>query len=219
MWLIDELRLGAWFLVFFAVLACGGCATNRAKDPPKDDLSDLHIDPDQQALPVDDTSKEVLSPDAKGPKDAVASESANIIPPTPTVDELEPSQPVDDGEVSVVPEPPMNSDASIGPEIQDEIGSGPQVRYVKAAQLHVRKEPNRFSPIVGMVRGGQRVKVKIQGGWARLDKGRWIRARWLVKKKPNELSDDVTSKALSRSKKSKKNAGHKQKSPKKKRSK
>lgn len=218
MWLIDELRLRACFLVFITIAACGGCATNRAKEPPKDDLSDLHIDPDQQALPADDTSKDVLSADAKAPKDSVATESANIIPPTPTVDELERSQPVDDGEVSVVPEPPINSEASLGTEIQDEIGSGPQVRYVKAVQLHIRKEPNRFSPIVGMVKGGQRVKVKIQGGWARLDKGRWIRARWLVKKKQNELSDEAGSKAPSRSKKSKKNSGHKQKSTKKKRS-
>jgi hypothetical protein len=70
---------------------------------------------------------------------------------------------------------------------QEFIGSGPEVRYIKADQLYIRSEPNRFSNSIGLVHGGDEVHVQIQGDWAKLDEGRWIRSRWLVKKRPNRF--------------------------------
>ena len=218
MWLIDKLRGMGWFTLLLVTIYCGGCATNKVNEAPKDDLTDLHIDPDQPALPPNSAGNGNESLDTKESKKTTVVGGA-VIPPTPTVDELERGEAAEAGEPSVVPEPPMNTESALDAQVSDEIGSGPQVRYVKAAQLYIRSEPNRFSQILGMLKGGQRVKVKIQGGWARLDKGQWIRARWLVKKKPSGFYVNEDSKEPLRSKKAKKRSDRKQKASSKKRTK
>jgi predicted lipid-binding transport protein (Tim44 family) len=64
------------------------------------------------------------------------------------------------------------------------IGTGQEVRFIKAEQLFIRVKPNRYSKSLGIVRGGDEVRVTIQGDWAKLDDGQYIRSRWLVKHKP-----------------------------------
>lgn len=66
-------------------------------------------------------------------------------------------------------------------------GSGPQRRYIKADQIHIRISPDRYSRSVGFLYGGDEVRVRIEGDWAKLDEGRWVRSRWLVKKRPTRF--------------------------------
>jgi hypothetical protein len=68
-------------------------------------------------------------------------------------------------------------------------GSGPSVRFVKAFEINIRTKPNRYSQIVGRLKGGAQVRVAIHGGWSKLEDGQWVRTRWLVKSPPIELSN------------------------------
>ena len=169
-------------LLTISVLVGSACSKKDPVDPVASDISDLKIDPDQRALPADgsENSGENIAETTK------AGDLPSDVPPTPTVEELSSTPPSKSSE-TVEPEPPAISN-EVAPVSGSEIeGSGPQVRYVKAAELNIRQEPNRYSKIVGKVLGGAKVKVKIEGGWARLDEGRWIRSRWLVKKPPSRF--------------------------------
>lgn len=136
---------------------------------------------------------------------------ADAVPPTPTIDELKSkesgsnmsaqSDSSNEGSSSatVEPEALLQAAASIPREggsarPPKEVGSGPQVRYIKAAILNIRAEPNRYSKILGLLRGYDKVHVKINGYWAELEAGQWIRSRWLVKNQPKKIvglsSDD-----------------------------
>jgi hypothetical protein len=89
-----------------------------------------------------------------------------------------------------------------------EVGSGPQVRYIKAAILNIRAEPNRRAKNFGLLRGYDKVHVKINGDWAELEDGQWIRSRWLVKNPPKKIiglsSEDESVGPVTKKKKSKK---------------
>jgi uncharacterized protein YgiM (DUF1202 family) len=145
------------------------CSKPPMKDPAADDLSDLSIDPDQPAIPAS----------------ASVSESGNskVIPPTPRIEDLEGrASSVEDAPVE--PEPPLDQSAPGSGTASSRFGSGPQVRYIKSVELNVREKPDRHSKIVGVLKGGDKVRVQIKSGWAKLDEGRWIRSKWLVKRKP-----------------------------------
>ena len=86
--------------------------------------------------------------------------------------------------------PPAEQPAALqesSPPASSSVGSGPQVRYIKAFEMNIRSQPNRHSKIVGRLKGGEEVHVSIHGGWSKLDDGRWIRTRWLVKSPPDKL--------------------------------
>lgn len=56
---------------------------------------------------------------------------------------------------------------------------GRQVRYVDAIMLNVRARPDNRAPIVRRLLGGAKVSATIQGGWAKLKNGQWVRSRYL----------------------------------------
>jgi hypothetical protein len=164
------------------------CSKQPMKDPAADDLSDLSIDPDQPAIPADasggesgnsDTARSLDTPSAKQ-----SDKSVDVIPPTPRIEDLEGDRPSAE-DAPVEPEPPLDQSVPDSGTTSSRFGSGPQVRYIKAAELNVREKPDRYSKIVGVLKGGDKVRVQIKGGWAKLDEGRWIRSRWLVKHRPS----------------------------------
>jgi hypothetical protein len=208
MFLVNCSRLIIWFLLLCGVMQLGACTTKPDSATSHDDISDLNIDPDQKALPAEgalsvplkgtdspETIPDQLRADAK-------TEVTGDVPPTPTLDELRSGSSAPEPD-SVAPEPPIYREADQTLASQEEVGSGPQSRFIKAAELNIREEPNRYSKIVGKLLGGQRVRVKIHGGWAQLDKKRWIRSRWLTKKPPKEFvtSDEGSSPQAARTKK------------------
>jgi hypothetical protein len=163
------------------------CSKPPMKDPTTDDLSDLSIDPDQPAIPADASGSEAGNSDAARNLDAPAAKQSNksvdVIPPTPRIEDLEGDRSSAE-DAPVEPEPPLDQSVPGSATASSRFGSGPQVRYIKSAELNVREKPDRYSKIVGVLKGGDKVRVQIKGGWAKLDAGRWIRSRWLVKHKP-----------------------------------
>jgi uncharacterized protein YgiM (DUF1202 family) len=157
------------------------------KDPAADDLSDLSIDPDQPAIPADASGGEPKNSAVTRNLDEASAKQSNksdeVIPPTPRIEDLEGDRSsVED--TPVAPEPPLDQSVPSSGAASPRFGSGPQVRYIKSTELNVREKPDRYSKIVGVLKGGDKVRVQIKGGWAKLDEGRWIRSRWLVKHKP-----------------------------------
>lgn len=179
------------------------CSKPSMKDPSADDLSDLSIDPDQPAIPADaSVSASGNSAPVGKANTSVAEQSNKVvegIPPTPRIEDLEGDRPSAES-VPVEPEPPLDQSAANAGNELSRFGSGPQVRYIKSVQLNVREKPDRYSKIVGVLKGGDKVRVQINGGWAKLDEGRWIRSRWLVKRRPggalSESADEGQSKSL-----------------------
>jgi hypothetical protein len=170
----------------------------------------LAIDPDQIALPpkMADSSKSLAtstSKDANAAKATEASEAADAsaaanspasmevvkpaspMPvqvedsPAPVAEEIEAPQPIDTAKTTAK----MDGPARKLPSVRQ--GTGPQTFYIKAAILTVRSQPNRYAKILGYLEGGTTVHVKVAGDWAKLDAGRWIRSRWLVKNKPTKF--------------------------------
>ena len=180
------------FLLISGLLALNfiACSKKSAVDPQSDDLADLRIDPDQKALPaqVGNDSISAIKPTTAETTDS------SVVPPTPTAQELNSAGESVVAE-AVEPEPPLQRNIPEPSDAGEVTGTGPQIRYIKAAELNIRQEPNRYSKIVGRLLGGAKVRVKIQGGWARLDEDRWIRSRWLVKSPPKNLmgSDEDAS--------------------------
>jgi len=142
----------------------------------------LLVDADQG--PTTDILPEI-SPSAKAFNEPLAAE------PSPSDRHADAKVVVDNASTSQALIPQTATDLPTGPSsayrrprgVFLTIGSGPEVRFIKADQLHLRAEPNRFSKSIGLIFGGDEVHVKIQGDWAQLDEGRWIRSRWLVKKR------------------------------------
>lgn len=203
-----------------SLLQVAACTTTVATKDRQEDITDLNIDPDQKALPAESAAAsdvqmkgDDLSVD-KNSTDSSSDKSTAPLSPTPTVDEI-------DSQVDSRNGGPVEPDAPVYDEIQQtpdgaadqgsEVGSGPQLRFIKAAELNIREKPNRYSKIIGNLREGQAVRVKIQGDWAQLDEGRWIRSRWLVKKRPKQYSTSsnksTSRKAKPKSKKLKKKNG------------
>jgi hypothetical protein len=207
-----QLKIARLIICFFSIhvgLEFSACASKPDAGNRNDDLADLNIDPDQKAMPAGAPTsapdKDVggQAPTVDQETTGLTNETSTDVPPTPTVEELRSNT---DGEVteSVEPEAPMYQESGPTGAEQGDVGSGPQTRFIKAAELNIREQPNRYSKIVGKLRGGQRVRVQIKGGWARLEPNRWIRSRWLTKIKPKEYvaSDDAAPKSkLSRTKK------------------
>lgn len=175
------------FLLLIIGVGSFSCSKQPMKDPSADDLSDLSIDPDQPAIPADASVSESGNSDAARSLDAPSAKQSNkpvdAIPPTPRIEDLEGDHSSAEG-APVEPEPPLDQSISDSGTASSRFGSGPQVRYIKSAELNVREKPDRYSKIVGVLKEGDKVRVHIKGGWAKLDEGRWIRSRWLVKRKP-----------------------------------
>jgi hypothetical protein len=202
-------RLIIYFFSIHLGLQVSACASKPDVGSKSDDLADLNIDPDQKALPAGESTNapdkdvEWQTPRVDQKMTRPANEASTVVPPTPTVDELRSNT---DGEAteSVEPEAPIYQESGPSGAEQGDVGSGSQTRFIKAAELNIREQPNRHSKIVGKLRGGQRVRVQIKGGWARLEPNRWIRSRWLTKNQPKDYvtSDDSSNKSkVSRTKK------------------
>jgi hypothetical protein len=176
------------------------CSKTQPSEPVSGDAPIANIDPDQKAMPTDLPPEPAKMPvtdttlDGKGEQIAAGSspaptptatapvqtpESQTTPPPTPSVNETTASEPAP--AVEAAPADVADTNVASNP---DKVGSGPQTRFIKAWELNIRSEPNRFSKIIGHLKGGDEVHVKIHGGWAKLDDGRWIRSRWLVKVRP-----------------------------------
>jgi hypothetical protein len=175
------------FLLIFC-LQIFSCTTKTSIGSQSEDVSQLDIDPDQKALPAEsdlDTAVDIMED----------MDEVSTVSPTPTIEELNNEELNNDEEsgprerleaAEVEPDAPLyqQSEESFANEM--ELGSGSAVRYIKAAELNIRERPDRKSAIVGKLRGGQRVKVDIRGGWARLEPDRWIRSKWLSKKQTHK---------------------------------
>ena len=147
-----------------ASLAIFSCSQSKPDEPVARPVMPMEIDPDQKALPKEAPVGDALS---------------NVLSSAPS-------------NATVEPEAPLQAAASIPREGSSarppkEVGSGPQVRYIKAAILNIRAEPNRYSKILGLLRGYDKVHVKINRDWAELEAGQWIRSRWLVKNPPKKI--------------------------------
>ena len=199
-------------LLLMVGVASFSCSKPPMKDPAADDLSDLSIDPDQPAIPADASGSEsgnsAAARNLDVPSAKQSNKSVDVIPPTPSIEDLEGGRSSAE-DAPVEPEPPLDQSVSDTGTASSRFGSGPQVRYIKSAELNVRQKPDRYSKIVGVLKGGDKVRVQIKGGWAKLDEGRWIRSRWLVKRKPSgTLSQDLDE---AKSHQSGQNAGKKRK--------
>ena len=169
------------------------CAKSGPTEPVSPDVMIGRIDPDQKALPkeapVDVASTPVtdVTLDGKGETIAPGLE-ANAVAPTPTATPtVEQLTNHESSATTLGLSPALTAEASspgskVAAESGRRIGSGGQTRFVKASELNIRSQPNRFSKIVGQLVGGDEVHVTMHGAWAKLEDGRWIRSRWLVKK-------------------------------------
>ena len=180
-------------MVWIFMVTFVGCSTNEPTEPIAGETSYVGIDPDQKAAPKDSAGDMASNPvfdttlDGKGEKlvDGVqappAPSSAVSTPePTPAVEEITtaPAAPLDTS--------PNDSTNAAGPG-GVAVGRGSQKRFIKAWERNIRSQPNRYSKIVGLLKGGDQVNVTIRGGWAKLDDGQWIRSRWLVKSAPKKF--------------------------------
>jgi hypothetical protein len=178
--MVDMIR---WFFIFTLVLL-QSCADEGPKEPVSADPAFAEIDPDKKALPKDTqvsangAADSTPSPSQVDP--AVESAPLAEVPPSPRVDEVVGA--TQGRSISA----PSTSDVSSAPV--SATGSGTAIRYIKAFEINIRSQPNRHSKIVGRLRGGDEVRVSIHGGWSKLDDGRWIRSRWLVKNPPKSFS-------------------------------
>jgi len=214
-----------------ATLSLVSCSQSKPDEPVAGRVMPMKIDPDQKALPKDTPVGDALS---DAPSSAVSNKTQNegetgvqadAVAPTPTIDELKSEASASnisaqsDGSneeassATAEPEAPVQDSASIPTDggsarPPKEVGSGPQVRYIKAAILNIRAEPNRRAKILGLLRGYDKVHVKINGDWAELEAGQWIRSRWLVKNPPKKIvglsSEDEGVGSVTKKKKSKK---------------
>ncbi len=158
---------------FFLVLH--GCESFRNQNAVSDDaFVDVNIDPDAVALPKESEKVVEEVPQAKINPLVVVSQT-----PTP-VEEVEAKKaPV---EVATVNEAPKTVKNKIE-------GKGTQVKFIKAEQINIRSKPNRYSKILGLLHFGDEVHVEeVNADWAKLDDGRYIRTRWLVKSAPGKSS-------------------------------
>lgn len=128
---------------------------------------------------------------------APASAPAEVPPATPKVEDLTQSE-MDRGKsIGTLDDEANEEESSSAPETAKRVGvptGGPRVfgvgkqrRFIKADQLHIRVQPDRFSKSIGIIYGGDEVHVTIRGDWAKLEEGQWIRSRWLVKAQPRKF--------------------------------
>lgn len=220
---VNAVQIG--ILIFSTHLALSSCSTSENKE-----VDIASIDPNAPALPPEDAAPQ--SPNAVENVPTPTSETLVMPPPaspttvveeplpppastdpvvTPKVEELTPVDQGtaigtldDDAEKDKAPSKPKYTKAKTGTRV---FGTGKQKRFIRADQLHIRAQPDRFSKSLGLLYGGDEVHVTIRGGWAKLEDGQWIRSRWLVKKSPrkfqstNETSNEPTKKVHKKSKK------------------
>ena len=211
--------------MFVVALITGSCTKPEGAEPVSAGLTqstpeprtERHpIDPDQIALPpkADASANSISAVSSENAKAAAAHVDAPVpvataevspassrpiladVLPTPAPEEVESPTPSAESASKVGAEGPASHPASVSQ------GSGSQTLYIKATILTVRSQPNRYAKILGYLSGGTTVHVNVNGGWAKLDAGRWLRSRWLVKVKPTKFvgSDyrDESSKASSK---------------------
>ncbi len=160
------------------------CASPSANEPTGTGESDLFIDPDKRALPKE--SSDDLS--SKPVSDVTLDGSVGALPQANQPESKMPKPSARSPKQEVV-----SGGTKKGASDQRIMGAGTQKRFVKAAELNIRAEPNRFSKIVGRLAGGDEVLVTIEGGWAKLSEGQWIRSRWLVKKSPRRFAEGAAN--------------------------
>ena len=183
------------FFMLCLSLAFYACAKTQPQEPVAGgDLGG--IDPDQKAIPKDvpvqPKDAEEPAPEPQVKAETIPESNSESKPVTDTT--------LDGRSEQVAPEG-SSPEATTDTSAPAKVGSGPQTRFIKAATLNIRTQPNRFSKIVGSLKGGDEVHVKIHDGWAKLDEGQWIRSRWLVKSRPSAFSipsDDDSSKTKKR---------------------
>ena len=74
------------------------------------------------------------------------------------------------------------------------------VRYVDALLLNVRSEPNFRAPIVRRLLGGAKIRVKIEGNFAKLQTGQYVSTKFLREQPTRRVSRMEVVKAWRRSK-------------------
>jgi hypothetical protein len=180
------------WIVVLSISLLSSCVSDEPKDPVNADPAFAGIDPDQKALPkegsdqkqssaVESMTSEASVTTAPASPEVQSAELPASPPPTPPVEQL---APIENTASKSVDQTMESETATVS---GTSIGSGPQVRYIKAFELNIRSKPNRRSQIVGRLKGKDEVHVSIHGGWSKLDDGRWIRTRWLVKSPPDNL--------------------------------
>ena len=184
------------FIFVITSLSLAACVKQPPAEPVIADADIAGIDPNQTALPKDAGNDEVTPAREAEPKpvtDVTLDGKGEVLDRGETT-----------GHSSGALSPPAKSDDDSGTRAV--FGSGPQVRYVKATELNIRTQPNRFAKIVGLIKGGAEVRVSLHGGWAKLNDGEWIRSRWLVKSRPAKFvgTDSDPSESKDRKKPAKK---------------
>lgn len=175
-------------VAFLITMLCSvSCCSSSSEDDDLDDLSGLPVDANHQAA-ASEFSGGNLGGDVARFKDtdSLSRQSGKVIEGGPPARELENSALSSQSvlEHNAKPDLPIDQSTNVSLPSSSGYGSGSQVLFINAAMLNVREKPDRRSKIVGALKGGDMVKVEIEGGWARLDEGRWIRTRWLVRQKP-----------------------------------
>lgn len=163
---------------------------------------ELVIDPNAPALPPEDFGTMAVTKDSLIAQRPVSTGMIQknddvivpIVNPPETAVINEPSTPAPESVAKIQADHEvLKSQAALAKRprgVFKTVGSGPQVRFIKADQLYIRVKPDRYSKALGLLYGGDEVHVKIQGDWAMLDEGRWIRSRWLVKKRPKQFKGE-----------------------------
>ena len=196
-----------FFMICFS-LAFYACEKTQPQDPVSaGDLSG--IDPDQKAIPKD---VPVETKDSDVPPQEPQARAENNSEAKPTTDVSS----EDTSAQAASDYHPREATDEVPVGSPNKVGTGPQTRFIKAATLNIRVQPNRFSKIVGTLKGGDEVHVKIHDGWAKLEEGRWIRSRWLVKSPPSGFSNATDEESVITAKRSKSESSKKKKSKKKK---
>ena len=63
--------------------------------------------------------------------------------------------------------------------------SGKVVRYILTPALNVRSQPALDAPVVRSYCQGHRIQVSLQGEWAMLREGEWVRTKYLADGPPH----------------------------------
>ncbi len=213
------IKLSALFLTFSLPLLWNGCTTSENKEtdlssidpnapalPPEETISQTPADvaatpPTSETLatPPPVSPSTVKEETFATPPPVTDSSSSSSSPVTPPVEELtaaptESSEDIgtldDNGPGATANVPAKAKVAKTSDGRARVFGTGKRKRYIKADQLHIRTQPDRFSKSIGLIYGGDEVHVTIRGDWAKLEEGQWIRSRWLVKNRPRKFQED-----------------------------
>ena len=165
-----------------------GCTSS---DDPK--TTEEPIAPTEEVAAV---TTDEAAPDAAA-QEQPAAEAVAPSAESETVGEL--TAPAESSPEASVPPPESGfSDAPAGDEngYQDESASGKAVvRYVNTAKLNVRSGPSRSASVVRQLKRGDRVNAEMQGKFAKIGKGEWVRTKLLTAKAPGKGAKGKKAKA------------------------